>query len=83
MEASDEEEEEIFTVYATWDGCLVSDVKPHNMPYYAYMGYIVDWDVNSAGICAAVKTSKVPITVNAKTDITCKPLFNVRTTPTH
>lgn len=26
----------------------------------------------SAGICAAVKTSKVPITVTAKTDITCK-----------
>lgn len=27
---------------------------------------------DSAGICAAVKTSKVPITVKAKTDITCK-----------
>ena len=26
----------------------------------------------SAGICAAIKTSKVPITVKAKTDITCK-----------
>lgn len=26
----------------------------------------------SAGICAAVKTSKVPITVEAKTDITCE-----------
>ncbi len=26
----------------------------------------------SAGICAAVKTSKVPITVKAKTDITCQ-----------
>ena len=25
----------------------------------------------SAGICASVKTSKVPITVKAKTDITC------------
>ena len=28
---------------------------------------------HSAGICAAIKTSKVPITVEAKTDITCKP----------
>lgn len=26
----------------------------------------------SAGVCAAVKTSKIPITVNAKSDITCK-----------
>ena len=26
----------------------------------------------SAGICAAIKTSKVSITVQAKTDITCK-----------
>ena len=26
----------------------------------------------SAGICASVKTSKVPITVDAKADITCK-----------
>ena len=31
-----------------------------------------DWSlVQSAGVCAAVKTSKVPITVKAKTDITC------------
>ena len=28
---------------------------------------------HSAGICATIKTSKVPITVKAKTDITCKP----------
>ena len=37
----------------------------------------------SAGICAAIKTSKVPITVKGKTDITCKPAqVNSRTSDT-
>ena len=47
------------------DGSLVSDLADYNLMKIANRSH------QSAGVCAAVKTSKVPITVKATTDITC------------
>ena len=76
MEASNELAEEVLVELPSRYGCVVSATFPPSCmsEEYGLMPY-------SAGIAAAVKTSKVPITVKAaSSDITCKYLCYQRGT---
>lgn len=64
VEASAKQTKEISAQSAAIDGCVVS-IPIHDS------NWMLIKIVNSAGISAAVKTSKIPITVNAQPDITC------------
>lgn len=66
LEAAIEHAEKISIDASFGYGGLVSYLPSYPWTRRAYQ------NIQSAGICAAVKTSKVPITVEAKTDITCK-----------
>ena len=66
METSTEHAEKVAADASTGHGSLVSGSTHFSLIAKA------NRLCQSAGVCAAVKTSKVPITVKAKTDITCK-----------
>ena len=68
MEAAFERAEEIVAQRSAQYGCFVStslDLQNDKKIAHACL-------LHSAGICAAVKTSKVPITVDKTEDITCE-----------
>ncbi len=73
VEAADETVEEILAESSAINGCFVCVFHfGQQLDFRLATTLANEGPMSSAGICAAVKTSKVPITVEAKTDITCE-----------